>query len=101
MGRRLLLFFVTVLALGGPALASDVSLPKQTVAEIKSACDKAGGKFSQDARGYACGTNCQGGPGTACTVYCRDGERCTAQVVTARRPHNVLDALKVPEHKRR
>ncbi|MDI3469113.1 MAG: hypothetical protein OJF62_001176 [Pseudolabrys sp.] len=96
-----LIVIVAVLLFGGPAVAGDISLPKHTVAQIKQACDSVGGKFSQDAHGYGCGTDCHGGPGTDCTVYCRDGERCTAQVIAGRRPHDVLDALKVPERHRR
>jgi hypothetical protein len=92
---------VAVLLVGGPVLARDISFPKQTAAQIKQACDSAGGKLSQDAHGYGCGTDCHGGPGTDCTVYCRDGERCTAQVIAGRRPHTILDALKAPERHRR
>jgi hypothetical protein len=96
-----LVILVAVFLVGGPLLASDISLPKQTAAQIRQACDSAGGKFSQDARGYGCGTDCHGNPGTDCTVYCTDGARCTAQVIAGRRPHNVLDALKAPARHRR
>jgi len=77
-------------------LASDVHLAKQTAEEIKSVCDKAGGKFSQDANGYGCGTDCHGGPGTDCVVFCKTGEKCDAQVIGGRRPKNALSALQAP-----
>ena len=83
-----------------PALAADVHLPKQTAEEMKSVCAKAGGKFSQDANGYECGTDCHGGPGTDCVVFCKTGEKCVAQVIGARRPKNALSALQAPAHGR-
>lgn len=83
-----------------PALAADVHLPKQTAEEMKSICTKAGGKFSQDAGGYECGTDCHGGPGTDCIVFCKTGEKCIAQVIGARRPRNALSALQAPTHVR-
>ena len=88
---------IGVLGFGKPALARDINLRKHSEAEIKSACEKAGGKFSKDARGYGCGTNCHGSRGTDCTVFCPTGEKCVAQVIGARRPRHVLDALKKPE----
>jgi hypothetical protein len=95
-------FIVTLLlftVVGGacPACANDIYLAKQTADEIKSACDKAGGKFSQDSRGYACGTDCEGKPGTSCTVFCELDKKCVAQVMGGRRPHTVLDALVKPK----
>jgi hypothetical protein len=80
----------------GAARARDITLPKTTPEALRAACDKAGGKFSQGARGYGCGTDCAGGPGTDCTVYCPTGEKCTAQVIGARRPHSVAEALTKP-----
>ena len=65
-----LLVLTGALALSGAALASDLTLPKTTAEALKSACDKAGGKFSQGAKDYGCGTDCQGGPGTDCIVHC-------------------------------
>ncbi len=91
------LILIGTLGLSGPSLARDISLPKHSAAEIKTVCDKVGGKFSQDANGYDCGTNCHGGPGTDCIVSCKTAERCVAQVIGARRPRHVLDALKMPE----
>ena len=67
----------------------------------QDACAKAGGKFSQDAKSIGCGTNCQGGPGTDCTVYCPTDQKCTAQVIGARRPRSVAEALTKPESRRR
>ena len=77
------------------------TLPKTNAEQLKSACDKAGGKFSQDTKSIGCGTNCQGGPGTDCTVYCPIDQKCTAQVIGARRPHSVAEALTKPEQRRR
>jgi len=91
------LILLGVVALSGPSFANDIYLRKHTIDEIKAACSKAGGEFSQDTRGYGCGTDCHGKPGTACTVFCPNGERCVVQVIAGRRPHHVLEALKVPE----
>jgi hypothetical protein len=96
-----LLVLTGALALSGAAVAKDLTLPKTSADAIKSACDKAGGKFSQDDRGYGCGTDCHDGPGTDCIVYCPTGEKCTAQVIGGRRPHNVAAALTKPERHRR
>ncbi len=85
-----------VIALGGPASANDINLRKHSADEIKSVCEKVGGKFSQDARGYGCGTNCRGGPGTDCLVSCKNDQPCFAQVIGARRPTTILDALQAP-----
>jgi hypothetical protein len=91
------LILISTFALGSSALARDIYLGKHSVAEIKNTCEKAGGSFSQDAKGYGCGTNCHGGRGTDCTVFCPTGDKCVAQVIGARRPRHVLDALKLPE----
>jgi hypothetical protein len=96
-----LLILAGALALGGAALAGDVTLPKTNAEQLKSDCTKAGGKFSQDAKSIGCGTNCQGGPGTDCTVYCPIDQKCTAQVIGARRPRSVAEALTKPEQHRR
>ena len=97
--RNLIVRLIVVGAFGfsGASLASDIYLSKHTAAELKSICDKAGGKFSQDASGYGCGTDCHGQPGTACDVFCKSGEKCVAQVIGGRRPHRVEDALQVPK----
>lgn len=91
-----LLVLATVIGSAGPSAAGDIKLRKYTADEIKTACDKAGGKPSQDASGYGCGTNCHGKPGTDCTVFCKNGEACYAQVIGARRPRDVLGALQTP-----
>ena len=91
------LILIGVLGVSGPALARDITLRKHTPAEIQSACEKAGGKFSQDAKGYGCGTDCHGTRGTDCTVFCPNNERCVVQVIGGRRPHNVAQALTKPE----
>ncbi len=91
------LILIGILGISGPSLARDITLRKHTPAEIKTACEKAGGKFSQDAKGYGCGTDCHGSRGTDCTVFCPTDARCVVQVIGARRPRHVLDALKKPE----
>lgn len=95
------LILTCVLVLSGAALAEESTLPKTNAEQLKDACTKAGGKFSQDAKSIGCGTNCQGGPGTDCTVYCPIDQKCTAQVIGARRPHSVAEALTKPESRRR
>src|ERR1041384_1724590 len=62
--------------LGGPSLARESTLGKGTLEEIKAVCDKVGGKLSQDANGFGCGTDCHGHPGTDCTLYCRTDQKC-------------------------
>jgi hypothetical protein len=95
------LILIGVFALGGPALARDIYLPKQTAESLKTICDKAGGEFSQDSGGVGCGTDCHGKPGTDCTVYCKTGQKCVAQVIAGRRFRNIESALKAPERHRR
>jgi hypothetical protein len=91
-----LLILTGALAIGGPSLARDITFPKMTAEQLKAACDRAGGKFSPGDKIYGCGTDCQGKPGTDCTVGCSDGQKCTAQVVGGRRPRSVADALTKP-----
>lgn len=91
-----ILILIGTLGLSGPALASDVNLPKQTPEQMKAVCDKVGGKFSQDTSGYECGTDCHGKPGTDCTVFCKPEQKCVAQVVGSRRPRTVESALQAP-----
>ena len=74
-------------------MAAEVSMQKHTAEEIKSVCDKVGGRFSQDAGGYGCGTNCQGGPGIDCIVNCKTGQVCFAQTIGSKRPKTLLNAL--------
>jgi hypothetical protein len=96
-----LLILFSTLALGSSCLAVEVALRKHTVEEVKSACDQVGGRFSQDAGGYECGTNCHGGPGTDCIVNCKATQPCFAQVIGNRRPTTLLNALQTPARGRR
>ena len=96
-----LLVLTGAIALGGPAMAKDITLKKTGAEELKSVCDKAGGKFSPGAKFYGCGTDCHGGPGTDCIVSCAPDGKCTAQVIGARRPKSVAEALTKPETKHR
>jgi hypothetical protein len=83
-------------AISDPALANEVSLHKHSADELKNICQKTGGKFSQDASGYGCGTNCHGGPGTDCIVACKADQNCTGQVIGSRRPKDLQSALQAP-----
>ncbi len=96
-----LLVLTGALALNGAALARDLTFPKTTAEALKSACDKAGGKFSQEAKGYGCGTDCKGGPGTDCIVHCAAEQKCTGQVIGSGRPRGVAEALTKPERHHR
>jgi hypothetical protein len=96
-----LFVLIGILAFGGPALARDVYMQKQTADQLKALCTKVGGSFTQDSSGYNCGTDCHGHPGTACNVYCQPGKRCVAQVIMGRRFHSIENALKVPERHHR
>ena len=78
------------------SFARDVSIGKHSAEEVKTVCDKVGGKFSQDATGHYCGTNCHGGPGTDCVVGCKIGQTCIAQVIGSRRPTTLVNALQAP-----
>jgi len=90
----LLVLFVLL----GPSatFARDVSLGKHAAAEVESVCNKVGGKFSKDSTGHYCGTDCHGGPGTDCVVGCKNGQACFAQVIGARRPTTLVNALQAP-----
>jgi len=96
-----LLILSATLALAAPSLARDITLPKTSPDQLKAACGKAGGNFSQDAQHYGCGTDCQGKPGTDCTVTCSADQKCTAQVIGARRPRSVVEALSKPAKRER
>jgi hypothetical protein len=101
MRQLIALLVVTgAVALGSPAVARNLTLPKTSSDALHSACDAAGGKFSLGPRGYGCGTNCKGGPGTDCIVHCKADRKCTAQVIGSRRPHSVADALTKPKRHR-
>ena len=88
---------IGAVGLGGPGPARESRLGKSTLADIKAVCDKVGGKLSQDARGFGCGTDCHGHPGTDCTLYCKTDEKCVAQTMSSRRATSFENALKAPE----
>ncbi len=91
------LILLGALTVSGAALGNEVSLHKHSADELKTVCQKAGGKFSQDARAYGCGSDCHGEPGTDCVVTCISADQnCTGQVIGARRPKNLLSALQAP-----
>jgi hypothetical protein len=96
-----LLVLTGALAIGGVASARDINLHKHTADELKAACTKAGGSYSESSGTYGCGTDCHGGPGTDCTVFCRTDQNCYAQLIGARRAHDLLDALQIPARHRR
>ena len=80
------LILIGAFGLNVSSYARDVSLGKHTAEEVKSVCEKVGGRFSQDATGHYCSTDCHGGPGTDCVVGCKTGLPCVAQVIGSRRP---------------
>jgi hypothetical protein len=90
------LMLIVAVSLNAPSFARDISVGKHTAEDVKSICDKVGGKFSQDATGHYCGTNCHGAPGTDCVVGCKTGQSCIAQVIGSRRPTNLRNALEAP-----
>ena len=98
--RNLTIAFILIAAISfgvGSSLARELALHKHTAEELKSACEKVGGKFSQDPSGmYGCGTDCHGEPGTDCTVGCTKDQICTGQVIGSRRPTNLLNTLRAP-----
>ena len=58
---------IGIFGLSVSPFARDASVGKRTPEEVKSVCDKVGGKFSQDATGHYCGTNCRGAPAPIAT----------------------------------
>jgi hypothetical protein len=88
---------IGALGLNSPSLARESTLHKSTLDDIKAVCDKVGGKLSQDAHGFGCGTDCHGHPGTDCTLYCKTDEKCVAQTMGGRRATSFENALKAPE----
>jgi hypothetical protein len=96
-----LLILIGALGLSAPSFARDITLHKISGEEMKAACEKAGGRFSQDPSGYGCATNCKGGAGSDCIVTCKADKGCTAQVIGGRRPHNVAQALTKPQRHQR
>lgn len=91
--RSLSIALLVIVLWAGPSLAAEVNLHKHSVEEVKSACEKSGGSFSQESRGYGCGTDCKGAAGTDCTVFCDAHQMCTAQVTGSRKPRTIADAL--------
>jgi hypothetical protein len=85
-----------------PSAAAEVTLQKTSAEGLKAVCEKMGGSFSQADSGYGCGTDCHGGKGTDCVVFCpTSAKRCTAQVDGARRPKTFEQALGAgPKRKR-
>jgi hypothetical protein len=84
-----------------PSSAAEVNLAKASAEQLKAICQKVGGSFSQSGNGYGCGTDCAGGKGSDCTVFCSNtANRCTAQVGGARRPKTFEQAL-APRSKRK
>lgn len=92
---------ISLVSLAWPSNASEVNLRKSSAEQLKTICQKAGGSFSQSANAYSCGTDCSGGPGTDCVVFCpEDAKHCTAQVGGALRPKTPEQAL-APRSKRK
>ncbi len=76
------------------AQAAEVSIRKYSADDLKTACEKVGGSFTHDPGDYACSTDCKGGQGTDCSVFCKqDRNKCTAQVIGSRRPKTLEQAL--------
>jgi len=65
-----------------PSLATKlVPMQNHTSDEIKSACGKAGGDYTETPDGgYGCSTNCHGGSGGDCIVACKKDHSCTGAV---------------------
>ncbi len=103
LSLRFALLVTAIFSLGAsyPASGAEVRLQKQSPDQLKSVCQKVGGSFSQDSSGYGCGTDCRGGSGTDCSVFCRTTGGCTAQVIGSRRPRTVEQALQPSTGKRR
>src|SRR4051812_38368281 len=99
---KLSIVVIASLLLPGLSLAAEANMKPYTIEEVKAACEKAGSSFSQDNGGYGCGTDCRGGKGTDCTVYCpTNAKRCTAQVGGSRHPKTIEQALgSAPERKK-
>jgi hypothetical protein len=94
------LVLIGTLGLATSASARDIYFAKQTPEALKAVCDKVTGRFTQDSAGYECGTDCKGKPGTSCTVFCKEGQKCVAQVMGGRRPHSIESALDPSAHHR-
>ena len=88
------------LVLGGAALATDIRLPKTGADDLQKICTNVGGSFSPGTDRYGCGTDCKGGKGTDCLVTCAPDKPCTAQVIGAKRPRTIEQALAPGKKKR-
>ncbi len=84
----------------GVAHASDIRLPKTSADELQKICTNVGGSFSPGTDRYGCGTDCKGGKGTDCLVTCAPDKPCTAQVIGAKRPRTIEQALTPGKKKR-
>ena len=100
--RHLISFLILTgaLAHSGAALAEESTLPKTNAEQLKDACNKAGGKFSQDAKSIGVVPTARAAPAPIARSTARS-TKCTAQVIGARRPHSVAEALTKPEPRRR
>ena len=88
------------LLVAGAAFARDLKLPKTGADELQKICTAVGGSFSPGTDRYGCGTDCKGGKGTDCLVTCAPNASCTAQIIGARRPRTVEQALAPGKKKR-
>ena len=74
--KNTLVVGVTVIGLLGssPVQATDSVTKPIKESDVKSLCDKTGGKFESGSGGYSCTNECNGGP---CEVSCVRDEYCT------------------------
>ena len=77
------------------AMAKDVDLGKHGADEIKSICDRLGGRFVSDGQTYGCSKKC---PGGTCAVICDKDDGCFGTTPENRQQgsngeRDVLDAL--------
>ena len=95
-----LLVLSGTLVLAGAAQARDLRLPKTSADDLQKICTAVGGSFSPGADRYGCGTDCKGGKGTDCLVTCSPDKPCTGQIIGARRPRTIEQALAPGKKKR-
>lgn len=96
--KTLIMRSALVLVLGlvsSTAMAEDVDLGKHSADEIKSTCDRLGGKFVSDGQTYGCSKKC---PGGTCAVICDKDDGCFGTTPAKRGrgsngERDVLDAL--------
>jgi len=93
--------FLSIIAIAALALACAQAFARSvrisgthSASEIKGACDKAGGTFTQDSGGYGCTTNCTASYG--CTVGCTNKGKCTGDVPLRGRPSGTLGGILHP-----